>query len=130
MPTSTTKTSTASASASTTQTVTLKDGLSATVNIISQQANNVLIIPSKAITRQGQNSTVQVVNGTTTETRVVKTGITDGTNTEITSGLTDGEIVTYKLSTSTSSSSSSTTNSNQQQGIPGIGGGGPPQGGF
>ena len=91
--------------------------MSATVNIISQQKNNILIIPSKAITRQGQNSTVQVVNSTSTETRVVKTGMTDGTNTEITEGLSEGEQVVIKTSTS---STSSTTKTNTQTGNTGI----------
>jgi HlyD family secretion protein len=108
------------------QTVTLMDGLSATVQIISAQANNALIIPSKAITTQGPNSSVQVVKGTTTETRAVKTGITDGTNTVITDGLTAGEQVSYSVK---SSSSSSLTNNNNGI-MPGIGGGGPPPGGF
>jgi HlyD family secretion protein len=110
------------------QSVTLKKGLSATVKIVSDQASGVLIIPSKAIKQQAGNSTVQVVNGTTTETRTVKTGITDGTNTEITEGLSEKEQIVYTLSTSSSSSSTKTT----QQGVmPGLGGaGGPPPGGF
>ena len=116
-----------SSNSSSSQTITLKDGLSATVNVVIQKKDNILIIPSKAITRQGQNSTVQVVKDTTTETRIVKTGMTDGTYTEITEGLSEGEQVVYKLSSSTSSSSS-TTRSNQQIGIPGVSGG--PPGGF
>jgi multidrug efflux pump subunit AcrA (membrane-fusion protein) len=132
--TQTTK-STTSTSAGTTN-VTLKDGLSATVDIISQQKSNVLIIPSKAITRSGQNSTVQVVKGTGTETRTVTTGITDGTYTEITDGLAEGEQVQIKASTSSSSSSSSTTKTvSTQQQLQSISGGGPsggppPGGGF
>ncbi|MDD5288367.1 MAG: efflux RND transporter periplasmic adaptor subunit [Dehalococcoidales bacterium] len=96
-------------------TMTLKDGLSATVEIISKQVSNVLIIPSKAITRKVQVYTVQVVSGTTTETRTVKIGMTDGTNTEITEGLSEGETVTYTVSSSSTSSSS--TNSNNRQGV-------------
>jgi HlyD family secretion protein len=99
---------------------TLKDGLSATVEIISRQVTNVLIVSSKAITRKAQSYTVQVVSGTTTETRTVKIGMTDGTNTEITEGLSEGEQVTYIVSSS--SSTSSTNNNNRQQLIPGIGG--------
>jgi multidrug efflux pump subunit AcrA (membrane-fusion protein) len=121
--------STSTATASSSQSVTLKKGLSATVKIISEQASNVLIVPSKAIKQQGQNSTVQVVNGTTTETVIVKTGITDGTNTEITEGLSEKQQVVYTVSTSSSSSTSKTT-----QGVSGLGGisgaGGPPPGGF
>jgi hypothetical protein len=41
------------------QAIDLKDGLSATVNIPIQQKDNVLLVPSRAITRQGQDSTVQ-----------------------------------------------------------------------
>jgi multidrug efflux pump subunit AcrA (membrane-fusion protein) len=86
----------------------LKEGLSATVSIIYEQIENVLYVPSKAISREGSNLTVTVVNGTATEDRTVKTGMTDGTNTEITEGLKEGEKVTY---TSTSSSSSTNTRS-------------------
>jgi HlyD family secretion protein len=109
------------------QSVTLMDGLSATVQIISAQAANALLVPSKAITTQGPKSTVQVVSGTTTETRTVKTGITDGTNTVITDGLTVGEQVSYAVKSSSTSSSSSSNNNGMMQGV---GGGGPPPGGF
>ena len=112
-------TSNTSTSASSSQSVALKDGLSATVEIISKQVSNVLIIPSKAITRTGQSYTVQVVSGTSTETRTVKIGMTDGTNTEITEGLSEGEELSYTV---TSTSSSSSTNTNRQQIIPGVGG--------
>jgi macrolide-specific efflux system membrane fusion protein len=117
-----------STSTNSTQSVTLKDGLSATVNIISQYKDNILIVSSRAITRQGQNSTVQVVKGTSTETRIVKTGMTDGTSTEITEGLSEGEQVVIKSSTSTTSSTTTRSN-NAQSVVPGLGGG-PPGGGF
>jgi len=99
-------------------TYTLKEGLSATVDIIIEQKADVLYLPSKAITTQGPNSTVQVISGNTTETRTVTTGMTDGTNTEILTGVTEGEKVTYTATTSSSSSSSSS-------GMPGMGMGGP-----
>lgn len=127
---------TAASTTSSNQTVSLKAGLSATVNIISQQKTNILIIPSKAITRVSGQSTVQVVNGSTTETRVIQTDMTDGSYTEITSGLAEGEKIQLKTTSSSSSSTSSTTKtvSAQQQlqslsgGVPS--GGGPPGGGF
>jgi multidrug efflux pump subunit AcrA (membrane-fusion protein) len=77
------------------------------------------MVPSKAITRKGLTYSVQVVKGTTTETRTVKIGMTDGTNTEVTEGLSEGEQVTYTVSSSTSSTS---TNNDQRRIIPGIGG--------
>jgi HlyD family secretion protein len=112
--------------------ISLKDGLTVTVTITVTQADNVLIIPTRALTRSGQTYTVQVVNGDTKETRTVTIGDSDDSNTEITSGLTDGETLTYNVSSSTSSSSSS----NSQQGFSGMGsiggfsGGGGPPGGF
>jgi multidrug efflux pump subunit AcrA (membrane-fusion protein) len=120
----------ASESSTTSSSVTLMDGLSATVQIISAQATNALIIPSKAITTQGPNTTVQVVKGTATETRSVKTGITDGTNTVVTSGLTAGETVSYSVKSSSGTATTATgNNGGLMQGIGG-GGGGPPPGGF
>jgi len=119
------KTATVSAAA---QSVSLKDGLSAVVDILVQGINGVLMVPSRAITKQGPNSVVQVVKGAATETRTVKTGMSDETNTEITEGLSEGEQVMVTLS----SSSSSTTSNTGNQGMGGIGGigGGPPAGGM
>jgi len=80
----------------------LRDGLSATVNIVIQEREDVLMVPSRAITRQGQTTTVQKVVGTGTEQTPVQTGITDGTNTEIISGLNEGDQVSIQpRSTST-----------------------------
>jgi hypothetical protein len=75
------------------QTINLKDGLSATVNIVIQEKDSVLMVPSRAISRQGRTTTVQVVKGTSTEAQTIQTGITDGTNTEVTSGLNEGDQV-------------------------------------
>ena len=94
------------------QNATLKDGLSAVVTITIEQKEDVLIVPSRAITTKNSISTVEVVNGTTTETRTIETGISDSTNTEITSGLKAGEQVMVKSSTS----STSTTEENEQGG--------------
>jgi biotin carboxyl carrier protein len=84
----------------------LREGLTATINILVDSRRNVVLLPSKAITRQGGVATVQVVKGDTTETRQVKTGLTDYQNTEITEGVVEGEQVVYTRSTSTSTSSS------------------------
>ena len=108
---------TAAAAAAATPNFTLKQGLSATVSIISQQKDNILYIPSRAITRQGAIQSVKVVNGTAIETRTVTTGMTDGTSTEILTGLTEGEQITY----STTTTASTTTPRTGGQAIPGIG---------
>ena len=89
-----------SPSASAVPGITLKDGLSAIVTIPLQSSTNVLIISNRAITRQGQTTTVQRITGTATEIVTVQTGITDGTNTEIISGLNEGDQVSLKSITS------------------------------
>jgi HlyD family secretion protein len=99
------------------QNLTLKEGLSATVDIIVQKKENVLVVPSRAITRQGKDFTVQLTTGETTETRVVKTGMEDSTNTEITEGLNEGD----KVMITVSSGSSSSTQRQSNTGFPGGG---------
>jgi membrane fusion protein, macrolide-specific efflux system len=73
--------------------VNLKDGFSTVVNLPVVKKENILIVPSRAISFQGQNYVVQVENGTGSETRIVKIGITDYQNTEILEGLNLGEKV-------------------------------------
>jgi HlyD family secretion protein len=82
--------------------VTLKQGLTASVTIVIQQKSNVLVVPNRAITTQQGKTTVQLVNGTTVTTQAVTTGLSDTTNTEIVSGLTEGQTVQVKSSTSSS----------------------------
>ncbi len=98
------------------QSITLKDGLSATVNIVVQEKDNVLMVSSRAITRQGRNSMVQKVAGTGTEQTTVQTGITDGNNTEIVSGLSEGD----QVSIQPRPTSTTTTNQGRPPGIGGI----------
>jgi hypothetical protein len=100
------------------QAIPLKDGLSSTVNIMIAESDNILLVPSRAISRQGRNTVVQVVTGTTTETRTIQTGISDSTNTEIVSGLNEGEQISLPTSTS------STPTNRPGGGFPGVGGGG------
>ncbi|MBN1188682.1 MAG: HlyD family efflux transporter periplasmic adaptor subunit [Dehalococcoidales bacterium] len=96
--------------------VTLKEGLSATVTIVTEQVSGVLVVLSRAITTKNKQKTVQVISGTDTETRLVTVGISDGTNTEVKSGLAEGDQVTYKAS-------SSSVQNNQGSMRIGIGGG-------
>ena len=82
----------------------LKEGMSATVQIVSIQAEDVLLVPAQAISRSGMNQVVQVVNAAgETEERKVQTGETNGTMTEITSGLAEGEQVEVTASSSSTS---------------------------
>jgi HlyD family secretion protein len=76
----------------------LKQGLSATVTITIQEKKNVLVVPLRAITTKGGKSTVQVVDGATTSSVDVTTGLSDASNIEIVSGLTEGQTVIVKAS--------------------------------
>ena len=72
----------------------LRIGMSATADIVTARRTGVLLVPERAI---GQNSqgqmVVQVQANGKTEERVVVVGITDGIQTEIISGLSEGEMV-------------------------------------
>lgn len=89
----------------------LRDGLSVTVTITVEEKTNVLMLPSRAISRQGSNSIVQIPKGETTEARVVQIGISNTQYTEIREGLSEGDKVVITSSTPTTSNSS-------QQGLP------------
>ena len=72
--------------------VTIRSGYSANAEIVLSQANHVLTVPESAIEFQGNQTYVYVVKGSgdkkTYERRKVVTGLSDGLNIEIKSGLT------------------------------------------
>jgi RND family efflux transporter MFP subunit len=91
---------------------TLKEGLSVSITVTIEQKDNVILVPSRAVTRQGANSVVQVMKAdNTTEQRIVKTGISDWQNVEITQGLTEGD----KLVVAKQASTTTTPRTNTQQ---------------
>ncbi len=83
----------------------IKPGMSVTANIITKSDSNAIIVPSSAIksTTGGRGSYVQELPGATAAGQVqstiapstvtVTTGIVNGTETEILSGLTQGDLV-------------------------------------
>ncbi|MBK7726427.1 MAG: HlyD family efflux transporter periplasmic adaptor subunit [Dehalococcoidia bacterium] len=103
-------------------------GMNASVTILKSISENVLLIPSTAIRSVGtaKSVTVKKEDGTT-EARVIQTGATDGTNTIVTSGLTEGEVVVVGTTTAATSTTAVQTNPQQggfQGGPPGATGGG------
>ena len=88
----------------------LKAGMTGTSNIIVQQANNVLLVPIKAVGGTLSNPTVIVMTNNQTQTLSVKTGINDGAYTEITAGLQAGDIVVIPNAVKATSSKTTTTN--------------------
>ncbi len=99
-------------------------GMNATVTIVVDQVQDVLTVPDGAVQSEGRNSVVEVQNEDgTTETVVVETGLSDGTNTEITSGLEEGQTVIVPGLTTTTEAATTSTDL-QQRGFPGLGGAG------
>jgi len=89
--------------------VQLREGMSATATITTQEVDNVLLVPSTAISNSSTNPTVRVMVNGVPEVRAVKVGQSNGTSTEVVSGLNAGDEVVVTSTTSTSSSSSSSS---------------------
>ncbi len=80
--------------------------MTANVEIVSAEKDDVIRIPADAVTRKHKERFVQVSKpvgppeekNDTKEERKVEVGITDGVNIEITDGLTEGEMIVVKKS--------------------------------
>jgi HlyD family secretion protein len=85
--------------------------MSATANIILQTATDVLTVPSAAIqTATDGTNTIQILVSGVPQTKTVQVGISDDTNTQITSGINAGDVVvTGTVAATTATASSSTT---------------------
>jgi macrolide-specific efflux system membrane fusion protein len=78
--------------------------MTATANIITKVDDNVLLVPSAAIQTVGTTSTVKVLKNGQVLTVTVQTGDMSGSQTVITSGLNEGDVVvTNTISTATTS---------------------------
>jgi len=79
----------------------LRIGMSATADIVIDKRTDVLLVPSRAVTEDSQgNPVVKVMVGKQTEERKVTVGLSDGFETEIISGLSEGEQVVIETSAS------------------------------
>ncbi len=94
--------------------------MSATANIITATKNNVLMVPSSAIQTSGNQSYVRILRNGHPVSMPVQTGISSDTQTEIVSGLSDGN----QIITGTISGSSTTTGGGSSPFSRGFGGGG------
>jgi RND family efflux transporter MFP subunit len=71
----------------------LRSGMSASAEVVVQEASHVLAVPNKAVGGTPNNPTVSVMVNGAAETRSVTTGLSDDSYTEILSGLSEGERV-------------------------------------
>ena len=71
----------------------LRDGMSATAEIIIDRSENVLLLPNRAIRGSFESPFVEVIVDEQVEKRQVALGLSNGMNTEVLSGLKQGEEV-------------------------------------
>ncbi len=74
----------------------LRPGMGATANIATVERTGVLRVPLRAVKSAGSQKIVIVRDGNGTRNVVVETGLSDGTNTEIVSGVDEGTVVVIK----------------------------------
>jgi multidrug efflux pump subunit AcrA (membrane-fusion protein) len=109
-----------------TQDARLKPDMTATADIQTLVAENVLVVPNAAVKSEGGTKYVQVMGqGGPPSKQTVTVGVADETNTEIKTGLTDGAVVLAGSTTGSGTSSSS----GGRSGGGFMMGGGPPGGG-
>jgi len=68
-------------------------GMNGAAMVTTDEIADVLVVPSQAIRQRGGNSVVDVLVDGKLETRTIRTGASDTTNTEVTSGLEVGDLV-------------------------------------
>lgn len=103
-----------------------------TADIIISSKSNILLVPSEAIQTQNNQTYANVLVNNKSQLVPVVTGLTSDSQTEIVSGLKEGQVVitgtTSSSSSNSNSSSKKTTTTFGTSGIGGMsGGGGPPQ---
>ena len=94
----------------------LKPGMSVTAEIVVAERQNVLLVPNEAITTEGGVTTVTVMSNSSHRTeataerpkekRVITTAVVGDTQTEVVSGLVEGEQIVTSLSSQTNRSNS------------------------
>ena len=97
----------------------IRPGMSANVSFVVEQRDNILLVPNRAVKTSGKQKTVTVLKDGKSTQVTVTLGLSDDTQSEVTSGLNEGNVVVIQQTTTTSS-----------QGGAGAGGLGGPPGGF
>ncbi|HJX13810.1 MAG TPA: efflux RND transporter periplasmic adaptor subunit [Dehalococcoidales bacterium] len=84
----------------------IKIGMSASATIVAQQRKNVLVVPSRAVTRDAEGQTiVRVMVNEQVQERPVTVGLDDGRQAEIVNGVSEGETVVVEVRIKTPSTS-------------------------
>lgn len=101
----------------------IKPEMSVSASIITDVAQNVIIIPNSAVKTEGDSYYVEVLENEVPKAKTVEIGLENNSKTEIKSGVSVGDNVitqTINASSTSSSSSNSTSNNRRGMGIPGM----------
>ncbi|MFO7154428.1 MAG: efflux RND transporter periplasmic adaptor subunit, partial [Caldicoprobacter oshimai] len=74
----------------------LRPGMFARAGLVLDKKENAVVVPKRAIVRQGDKAYVFVIKGGSVERREVQVGMDDGERIEVISGLKSGEQVVVK----------------------------------
>lgn len=74
-------------------------GMNGSAVLVTEERRNVLMVPNRAIRRRGDDVVVEVMVGGKLEIQTVETGLSDTDNTEVVSGLEEGDLVVLPGST-------------------------------
>jgi len=102
----------------------IKSGMSASVAIQTARADNVIMVPSAAVQTANGTSYVRVLKNGQVSDVTVTTGISDDTNTQITSGISVGDVVVTGVNAATTGNNTASPFSATLGGRGGFGGGG------
>ena len=95
-------------------------GMNASVTMLLEVREDVLIVPSQAIQIESNGDVVTIIDRDATTNIPVTIGIANGDQTEITSGLEEGQVVLVPSGSDSSAMGSSS--SNRPSNVPGDGG--------
>ncbi|MCF7830378.1 efflux RND transporter periplasmic adaptor subunit [Candidatus Gracilibacteria bacterium] len=82
----------------------IKPGMTVSTAIISDIAQDVIVVPNSAITYENNQEFVEVMEGKDPKKQRVEIGISNDTHTEIKSGLKEGDLIVTQKTTSSSQS--------------------------
>jgi RND family efflux transporter MFP subunit len=68
-------------------------GMNGSAVLVTEERRDVLVVPNRAIRRRGDEVVVEVVVNGKTEIQAIETGLSDTENTEVVSGLEEGDLV-------------------------------------
>ena len=107
----------------------VKPGMTAQVSIVVNERTDVVLLPANAVTGNGRRKFVTILKAGIKTVTPVETGITGDAGTEITSGVSDGDVVVLPVQQVTTANRARSSTGGLTGGGAVPGGGGPPPGG-